>query len=667
MPAPGWQLWADTVLQAEALIWREGAGVPPRPTAGLVIDDADAERLLESLPGLAGADRERIEEVRRRTADARARAEAALAAELAGGSAYAGVVRAAGLSGSAARVLALAAAVETDPGRQQLVAYLNDDVRCPRPTLALLARLGLLAEVAPEAALIRSGLIEVHPAGTWALTQIALPERVCWHLSGVDDRDPQLPPGAEILPAAAPVNGGAGADGAGPDRACVLLAVGADRQSRREAIAVRWNGAPLLVTPPPGTADAGRALVREALLRRAGVVLEVSGPLTPETVRLIEDSPVAWAVSSAAELALAELPRRPWAELRVHDGIAPPEDWTRALGVAYEPDHPLDREQLRLLSLAVGRGRPGAEVNGNGELSTAVARGVRRLASGQLDRHAVRTVPSCTWADLILPRDHLAQLRELTARYRHRRTVYDQWGFRAVPSTGIVALFAGPSGTGKTMAAEIIAGDLGLDLYRVDLSAIVSKYIGETEKNLSEIFDAARAAAAVLLFDEADALFGKRTEVSDAHDRYANIEVSYLLQRLESHDGCVILTTNLRRNIDQAFVRRLSATVEFAAPDAAQRRAIWQGNLPAGAPLGDLDLDFLAERFAVTGGMIRNVTLGAAFLAAESGQPIGMRHLVLAMKRELQKAGRLQTEDDFGPWYALVAGQEEVGHAQPAR
>jgi SpoVK/Ycf46/Vps4 family AAA+-type ATPase len=303
---------------------------------------------------------------------------------------------------------------------------------------------------------------------------------------------------------------------------------------------------------------------------------------------------------------------------------------------------------LRLIAAAVG-GDP-----------ARLAAGVRRLAGGHLDDLAVRVRPRRTMADLVLPADQTAQIRELVARHRRRTTVYQEWGFPPLPSTGVVALFCGPSGTGKTLAAEVVAGQLGLDLYKVELSSVVSKYIGETEKNLERIFTAASAGDLVLFFDEADALFGKRSEVADAHDRYANIEVAYLLQRLESYDGLVIMATNLQRNIDNAFLRRISVAIDFAPPDENHRRLIWQRAFPASAPVDALDFDFLARRFNITGGVIRNAALGAAFLAAESGEKITMELVVLALKREFQKLGRLLTETEFGHYFGLVDGESDA-------
>jgi len=220
-----------------------------------------------------------------------------------------------------------------------------------------------------------------------------------------------------------------------------------------------------------------------------------------------------------------------------------------------------------------------------------------------------------------------------------------------------VALFKGPSGTGKTMAARAVAAALGLPAFRVDLAAMVSKYIGETEKNLERLFAAAEETDALLFFDEADAIFGQRSEVSDAHDRYANLETSYLLQRLESFDGLSVLATNLAQNMDDAFLRRIDVVVEFPAPDTRHRRALWQRGVRTGAPLGpDLDLDLVAERFDLTGGEIRNCWLDAAHRAAVAGGPIGMAEIMQAIGTELAKQGKPLRKADFGPHYAALRG-----------
>ena len=315
----------------------------------------------------------------------------------------------------------------------------------------------------------------------------------------------------------------------------------------------------------------------------------------------------------------------------------------------------LDREAIRAVAASA--------------LSHAVARGAERtdlddyraaaraIAAPPLEGLARRIEPRYGWDDIVLPVDGMSQLLELCARARHQDTVLERWGFgkKLARRASLTALFGGQPGTGKTMASEIIAGELGLVLYRIDLSAVVSKYIGETEKNLEKIFQAADRGDAVLLFDEADALFGKRSEVRDAHDRYANVEIAYLLQRLEAYEGVAVLTTNLRGNIDEAFLRRLDCVLEFPMPEEPERLLIWRRSLPSDAPLAeDVDLAFLARKFRLAGGHIRNIALTAAFLAAADGLPIGMRHLVRGTRREYQKLGKLVAESDFEGYYQLL-------------
>jgi hypothetical protein len=283
--------------------------------------------------------------------------------------------------------------------------------------------------------------------------------------------------------------------------------------------------------------------------------------------------------------------------------------------------------------------------------------GCRAQSSLHLVSFARKLNPQRTWQDLILPKDTLAQLEEFCQQVRQRVRVFDAWGFGRKLSLGkgLIALFSGPSGTGKTLSAEVLAKELGLDLYRVDLSCVVSKYIGETEKNLSQVFDDAQMSNAILFFDEADALFGKRSEVKDAHDRYANIEVNYLLQRVEEYEGVVILASNLSKNIDSAFIRRMRFCIELPFPDKEHRQRIWRGVFPAQAPLSeDVDFDFLARKFKLAGGNIRNIALAAAFSAADNGGTIGMEHLMLGLKREYQKLGRVCEKAEFERYYDLV-------------
>ncbi len=273
-------------------------------------------------------------------------------------------------------------------------------------------------------------------------------------------------------------------------------------------------------------------------------------------------------------------------------------------------------------------------------------------SSSALAGLARKITPRYTWQDIILPPDQMDILQEIIGTVRARPKVLTDWGLgkKLVSSSGVTILFAGPPGTGKTMAAEIIAGELGLDLYKIDLASIVSKYIGETEKNLEHIFHEAEASNSILFFDEADALFGKRSEVRDSHDRYANIEISFLLQRMEAYDGVTILATNLRSNLDEAFTRRLQFAVDFPFPEEAERLHIWRALFPEDAPREEnLDLGLLARRYKLAGGNIRNILVSAAYLAAADGGRISMAHLISGARRELQKMGRLINEEEFKP------------------
>ncbi|MGH2948146.1 MAG: ATP-binding protein [Solirubrobacteraceae bacterium] len=283
--------------------------------------------------------------------------------------------------------------------------------------------------------------------------------------------------------------------------------------------------------------------------------------------------------------------------------------------------------------------------------------GARQASSSRLGELAARLPPGFHWDDLVMPERQLELLRSISAYLRHRDRVLSDWGYErtVARSQGLKVLFAGESGTGKTMAAQVLAAELGLEIFRVDLATVVSKYIGETEKNLDRIFGAAEGSNAILFFDEADALFGKRSEVSDSHDRYANIEVAYLLQKMEGYAGAVILATNFRRNIDDAFVRRLDFVIDFPFPEADDRRRIWGLLLPAEAPRADdIDLDFLAGQFKLSGGGIRNCSLSAAFQAADDGGVIEMRHLIRAVAQEYGKQGRLTLEADFERFHELI-------------
>ncbi|MCA2218202.1 ATP-binding protein [Jidongwangia harbinensis] len=636
--AEPWATLADTLLQREALICRLAEGRPPRDFAGLYVADEEVDRVLAALPGLDGPGPDRAARVRAGLAEQVDAARQAFAASLRGRSRFATVVRTAHLPAGEAEVLALLLAVELSPARQRLVAYVQDSVQLPRVTLSTLARLFVEPDhvgdraLAPASRLRRAGLVRLGGDGPWATLVGEPAARLVWHLRGDASPDPQLPPGTTVSAAASPRRPGG-----------LLLVHGGDRMSRLRAVRAHRPGAGLLTCAPPATPEEWEAVVREATIGNLVVVLDLVAPLSPAGRDAVTRAGhLDWVLSSTGEQPLESVPDRPWREVRVDDGEADADDWQQALGTGPDPAYRLSREQLRLVAAAAAAD------------SGQIAPAVRRLAGGHLDGVAVRIRPRRAWDDLILPADEASQLRELAARHRGRDTVYGRWQFSPLPSVGVVALFAGPSGTGKTLAAEVVAGHLGLDLYKVDLSAVVSKYIGETEKNLERIFGAAAAGDLVLFFDEADALFGKRSEVSDAHDRYANIEVAYLLQRLETYDGLVVLATNLQRNIDPAFLRRISVAIDFVAPEEPERRAIWARAFPPTAPTADLDLDFLARQFKITGGIISNAALGAAFLAAAEDSPITMRHAVLSVKREFQKLGRLRTEKEFERYFDLV-------------
>ena len=269
----------------------------------------------------------------------------------------------------------------------------------------------------------------------------------------------------------------------------------------------------------------------------------------------------------------------------------------------------------------------------------------------QLNDLAQRITPQATWSELVLPEREQQMLREIVAQVRQQAKVYDTWAFttRGSHGLGITVLFAGPSGTGKTLAAEVIAHELQLDLYRIDLSQVVNKYIGETEKNLRRVFDQAEAGGAILLFDEADALFGKRSDVKDARDRYANLEVSYLLQRMEAYRGLAILTTNLKQAIDTAFLRRLRFVVQFPFPNVEERLEIWRRIFPQQMPTNGLNFHQLA-RLNITGGNIRNIALNASFLAADADTPVSMHHLLRAAKTEYSKLEKTLTDTEVKGW-----------------
>jgi hypothetical protein len=461
---------------------------------------------------------------------------------------------------------------------------------------------------------------------------------------------------------------------AGGGRCLVLRGPrGAGKRSIAAAVASEL-GLPLLardVAAPVAADDlaVGTALRRDAAL--TGAALYVTG------VDAARPEAAAWAL--AHELAIAPQP----VIIGACAGWPTVADWPSAALVAIDVGVPPLRVRqalwrARLREAGEPKARAGDLANAFALTPGGIARAAEHArhlaAAGETDgatvHAAARAVSSsgmhglaarleagAGWQDLVLAPRALRALRELCATVRHRPLVQGRWGFDGpgLGRPGLTALFAGPSGTGKTMAAAVVAADLGLDAFRIDLARVVSKYIGETEKQLEALFAAAEASNAILLFDEAEALFGKRTRTRDAHDRYANIEIAYLLQRVERHPGVVLLTTNRKEDLDEAFARRIDCLVEFPMPDAAARERLWRRSLPASAPLGDdADLELLARGFELAGGGIRNAALTAAFLAAEAGGPIGMRHLVAGVARELAKVGQVPTQGELGRWYELL-------------
>jgi hypothetical protein len=536
-------------------------------------------------------------------------------------------------------VFALAVSCELSSTHQQLLDRLQGHSGS-RPTLFTIARLlGDFSECAVTlgsgSPLRAAGLVELVEDGPWSQHGVVVPPAVMWALCGDPQPDPGLPPGTTTVTTDEP--------GGLP----LVHVSGRDRARRLQAASQYTAGTRFVVVEPGDDAAEWSAVVREATLSGAGVIVEVDGTVSQMCRSWIERAAhLSWAIVSPVEVPVRQMPDRPWREYEADDSLPSDDEWSAALGDEVARTHPLTAEQLD----TVGRVLPAR----GGDLDAAV----RRLLAGPLDRLARRVRPRRSWNDIVVSPDRLSLLRGIAVRYRKAATVYDEWGFDAIPSRGVVALFSGPSGTGKTLAAEIIAGELGLDLFKLDLSAIVSKYIGETEKNLDALFEAAGVGNVVLFFDEADALFGKRSEVREAKDRFANIEVSYLLQRLESYDGIVVMATNFEKNIDDAFVRRIHTRIEFTVPGPDERVAIWQRQIPKGAPVDDLDLEWLAGRFELAGGPIRNAALQGAFLAAEANEPIGMRHLVAGVAHEFRKQGRIVHRDDFAPHFDALAGTD---------
>ena len=616
--------------------------------------------------------------------------------------------------------LVMALAPELDRKYEKIYAYLQDDVTRTRPTVELLIRimsegtaqrLAIREGFSARSPLVRAGPTQlVGEAGTPLPSHsVAVADRIVEYL--LDSANE--PAVSDLVTVVDPVDGirSLPVEPAVRQRLTRLVEPTGDHRERfayfhgpygsqkHDAVAavcadagrqiVRADAADLGLLDGEGcpprdrSTSAGRAgldeVVREARLRDAAIHLTNVPPEPDESTETRPPSPanVITTISNAIDhldapvFLTGDRPVTPRLGARLEDwafdtigfgtpGFARRRELWQAVEALPDDVDPADlASKFRLTAGQIEDAKATARTIANGQPPTAAAvyAACREQSRQRLGSLAKAVQTGYDWEDIVLPPDTMAHLREVAAHVNHQGQVYSDWGFEAKYSlgNGLNVLFTGPSGTGKTMAAEIVAGEAGLDLYRIDLASVVSKYIGETEENLKAVFDEAEGSNAVLFFDEADALFGERSEVSDAQDRYANVEVSYLLQRMEDHDGTVILASNLKENIDDAFLRRINLSVEFPMPDRKARAEIWRNVFPEETPVEELDVEFLAG-FDLAGGNIKNAALTAAFLAAEDGIAVGMEHIVQALKRELEKTGRLVNPGDFGEYSQSIRG-----------
>lgn len=579
-----------------------------------------------------------------------------------------------GLSRFERDILLLCAAVEMNADMARLCGEAQRNVGRAHVTFGL--ALAALEEphwsaVTPVAPLRRWRLIELDDQAGLANGKLRIDERVLHYIAGVNYLDPRLRPLCRLRQ---------------PGRAMAE----SHRQVVKEMLAMLDQRTALPVVAFSGDDHEGQGDVAAAVAVGLGVQLyELPAGLLPSNPAEIDALAVLWQRETTLLNAVLlldcgerDLPKQTGNFVDQLSGLVfltgHDRPTIRRQAYALTVRKPSAHEQRALWEQALGHSA--AQMNGSldavasqfrlsaqtiqkaaREVSKAMQRGepqdrllwqtCRGAVRSKLDELAQRIEPAAGWDALVLPGPQRATLRQIAAHMRHRLAVYHDWGFaeRGTRGLGIAALFAGESGTGKTMAAEVLANELHLDLYRIDLSSVVSKYIGETEKNLSRLFVEAEDSGAVLLFDEADALFGKRSEVKDSHDRYANIEVSYLLQRMEAYRGLAILTTNMKTSLDSAFLRRLRFVVQFPFPDAAQREAIWRSIFPSATPTEELDYPKLA-RAHMPGGNIKNIALNAAFLAAEAKEAVRMQHLLQAAQSEAAKRDRPLADAETRGW-----------------
>ena len=589
-----------------------------------------------------------------------------------------------GLSEFERDVLVLAIGNELDPDFAPLCAAAAGDTSRPFPTFGLAfdaLPAGHWDASAPSGALRHWRLIELMAGETLPTKRLRADERVLHHLMGASALDERLEglvrpvQLSRTLPLSYRGYGERIVEAlAARDDPWPVVQLRGDARGGKQALAAAVSGELGLRLHAVSGGDIPAAGVdretfarlweREALLLGSALLVRLEAPEQREPVSAFAER-VQGLVFVCGEETLS-LESRPSVVFQVDRPGADEQRalWAYALGSlagslngqldALVAQFPLDVLEIERAGRSVRRGAART-----GETSDAATPDLGSLLWDTCRSETRRPLDSCAqqietragWEDIVLPEAQARILRDIAAQVRQRTRVYESWGFagRGLRGLGITALFAGASGTGKTLAAEIVAHELRLDLYRIDLSRVVSKYIGETEKNLRRVFDAAEQGGAVLLFDEADALFGKRSEVRDSHDRYANIEVSYLLQRMESYRGLAILTTNMRSALDTAFLRRLRFVVTFPFPDQQLRRRIWEQVFPAATPTEGLDLAKLA-RLNLAGGNIRNIALHAAFLAADRGEPVGMGHLLESTRSEYLKMEKALSESEIGGW-----------------
>lgn len=716
----GWDHFADELTRLDILIHMrmlQQGGEPAGemdPFKGLVVSEEEVFRLLEGQRQSAAADGEilrltgQLRELEQRIRDnvGRALAEGVflplphLSATL-------------GLSAFERQTLMICLAVELDRKYEKLFAYLQDDVTCKYATPDLAMKLlcgsdderrAAYLSFSPGSSLQRYVLMKDEPQDRklpLLSRPLKLDERILHYVLSPDEASEELAsyctlyrPEERLAPLLiggelqSKLAGYCGSHGHGGQAAvCYLWGNEGAGKKLQAAHAARSLGAPLIVasvremlggTPPFETKLA--KVIREAKLLGAVPAFEHVQELLEEKtheqpLRELLEAVTGW---SGVVFLLSEAP---W---------TPPEKLRRGLFVSAELPTPPDSSRRMLWERLAEGSKLDESVDWDilagkfqftpGQIRNALT-GAKQLAvwnraeptitsadlhaaclnqaQHSLTRKAVRIQPKYGWDDIILPHEQKQLLRNACNQMKYRSRVHGQWGFGAklAYGKGLSMLFSGPPGTGKTMSAQVVARELQLELYKIDLSQMISKYIGETEKNLHEIFREARLSGAVLFFDEADALFGKRSEVKDANDKYANVETAYLLQKMEEYEGITILATNLLQNMDEAFMRRINFVIRFPFPDSDYRELLWRTVIPRGAPVdGDVDYAFLGSKLHLAGGHIKNIAMSAAFLAAETNDPIGMVHILNAAKHELQKSGRILPREELGIYEDLVGG-----------